>query len=315
MQGAHEDIQISWLRAFLAVHNTGSFTAAARQVYRAQSRVSAQVAQLERQLGIELFVRGRIPTCLTEAGAQFLPYARAALHEIESGAAAVSAKGDTIRGRVTVASYPGASALVLAPLIKRFAEKYPEAHVNLRDLLGPDDATSVLHGDVDLALHALHRPLHERSLLSRPVFREPVVCLVPSSHELARVECFEPKAFDGQRVIMTGEFVTSAGRYSALLASCGVCTREETVVGQPTTVAALAAAGMGLGILPALVAGLVDTAGRVRILPISAPGWSQDVAILTSRHRHYPPVVETFIQELLHSPLHAAVEPLQPTSQ
>lgn len=308
MAAAHEEIQLSWLRAFLAVHDRGSFTAAAGQVHRAQSRVSSQVAQLERHLGVQLFVRGRLPTCLTEAGTEFLPYAQAVLHEIEAGAAAVNSRSGTIRGRVTVATYPGASALVLAPMIKRFCDRYPNALVDLRDVVGNEPAASVLHGDVDLAVRAADPPLKAHSLLLRPLFREPILCLMPTDLARGRTSV-TPHVFAGTNVIMTGMPTTAAGLYSSLLADSRVQPARETVVGQPTTVAALVDAGVGLGILPALAAQLLDTDGRVRALQVEAPGWTREVVVLTHRSRRYPQVVETFIDDLLAAPIHPVLEP------
>lgn len=310
MAAAHEEIQLSWLRAFLAVHDTGSFTAAAGQVHRAQSRVSSQVAQLERHLGVQLFVRGRLPTCLTEAGTEFLPYAQAVLHEIEAGATAVNSRSGTIRGRVTVATYPGASALVLAPMIKRFCDQYPNARVDLRDVLGNEPATSVLHGDVDLAVRAADPPLKAHSLLLQPLFREPIMCLLPTDIARGRTS-ITPRIFADANVIMTGDASMTTGLYGRLLADSHVLPARETVVGQPTTVAALVDAGVGLGILPALAAHLLDTGGRVRALHVDAQGWTRDVVVLTHRSRRYPLVVRTFIEELLAEPIHQVLEPLQ----
>lgn len=60
---------------FLAVVETGSFTAAARRLNCTQPAVSAQIASLEASLGLQLFERGR-ELVLTPSGENFLPYAR-----------------------------------------------------------------------------------------------------------------------------------------------------------------------------------------------------------------------------------------------
>ena len=67
---------IDQLQAFIAAAETGSFSAAARQRGRAQSSISAAIADLEIDLGITLFNRnGHRPT-LTTAGDALLPQAR-----------------------------------------------------------------------------------------------------------------------------------------------------------------------------------------------------------------------------------------------
>lgn len=125
----HDQFKISWIRAFLAVQRTGSFTAAAGEIQRTQSRVSALVAEFEHYLGVDLFIRGNGPVRLTEQGRELLPYARSIVDQVDEAAAAVSAKTGVVRGRVTVRGFPGATVFFLAPAIKRFRDRYEQADV------------------------------------------------------------------------------------------------------------------------------------------------------------------------------------------
>lgn len=295
------DLQLSWLEVFVAIQETGSFTAAARRTYRAQSRVSEQIALLERKLGAQLLTRGTRPVALTEAGRDFLPFALAALREIHAGIAAVASEGEALRGRVSVASYPGASAFVLPTFIKSFHDRHPQARVALRDLLGSDTDSA------DIAVQAVRGALRDKTISARLLYREPIVCVIPTDHPLGRRAAIRPSDLHGQVIVMTGTFTSERGRYHSLFTAEHVVPAEETVVGQPTTVAALAAAGLGIGVLPALAAQLVNTECRTRTVTVDAPEWSQDVYLLTDRTRSYPPVVTTFMDELVAAPLPAGL--------
>src|SRR5699024_5079210 len=77
--------QLVWLASFLAVVEHGTFTAAARSTNRAQPRISAHVASLERHLGAVLLERGPRNVRLTSAGEALLPYARGACQQLRSG--------------------------------------------------------------------------------------------------------------------------------------------------------------------------------------------------------------------------------------
>ena len=57
----HVGVELDWLETFLAVVDRGGFTAASAQVHRSQSRVSAHIAALERELGVQLIDRARRP--------------------------------------------------------------------------------------------------------------------------------------------------------------------------------------------------------------------------------------------------------------
>src|SRR6056297_1783574 len=64
------------LRAFVAVADTGGFTAAARLLNRTQSAVSLQIKRLETLYGTQLFTRDSRRVGLTASGTRMLPYAR-----------------------------------------------------------------------------------------------------------------------------------------------------------------------------------------------------------------------------------------------
>lgn len=103
------------LRAFVAVAEERSFTRAAARLHVAQQAVSAQIRQLERELGVELLRRTTRHVEPTAAGEVFLADARAALAHLERAAerARLAAAGDLGDLRVAyllTARSPGAAA-------------------------------------------------------------------------------------------------------------------------------------------------------------------------------------------------------------
>ncbi|MBO0872281.1 MAG: LysR family transcriptional regulator [Pseudonocardia sp.] len=76
---------LDWLETFLAVTDSGGFSAPAQAVHRSQSRVSSHVTSLEQALGARLFDRGHRPVLLTDAGEAFLPHAREVLLGVARG--------------------------------------------------------------------------------------------------------------------------------------------------------------------------------------------------------------------------------------
>lgn len=76
-------MELRQLRYLVTIVEAGGFTRAAERVHVAQPGVSAQIRQLERELGQELLDRSGRTVRLTDAGAAVLPYARAALRAIE----------------------------------------------------------------------------------------------------------------------------------------------------------------------------------------------------------------------------------------
>ena len=88
------------LRSFIAIAETGSFTAAAHWVHRTQSAVSMQIKRLEEQLGAELFFRQGRTVGLTHGGDRLLPHARRILQAHREALAAFDR--EQLAGAVTL---------------------------------------------------------------------------------------------------------------------------------------------------------------------------------------------------------------------
>ena len=84
-------MELDWLETFLAVVDRGGFTAASEHVHRSQSRVSAHIAGLERELGVRLIDRTRRPATVTPAGQVLARHAREIVAGVGSARSAVGA--------------------------------------------------------------------------------------------------------------------------------------------------------------------------------------------------------------------------------
>ena len=112
----YPDLQIDWLRAFVAVVDAGSLSGAAPLVHRSQSAVSMQIKKLEGALGRPVLLRGPRHLELTPLGQELLAYARRML-ELQARKKALA---DGLLGRDDGAALTKFSApelhLLLAPL-------------------------------------------------------------------------------------------------------------------------------------------------------------------------------------------------------
>lgn len=117
------------LRTFVAIAETGGFTAAAGRVHRTQSAVSMQVKRLEETLGRALFERAGRSVSLTPHGEVLLDHARRILRAHQEALAAFDA--DAIHGDVTVGSPDDYASTFLPPILARFAQTHPRVHVEV----------------------------------------------------------------------------------------------------------------------------------------------------------------------------------------
>ncbi len=126
-------MELRQLEYFVAVAEEANFTRAAARVHVAQPGVSAQIRQLEHELGQQLFDRTGRTVRLTEAGAAMLPYARAALEAVIGARLAVDELTGLVRGRVAVGMLTACSIVALFDLLESFHQRYPAIDLTLSE--------------------------------------------------------------------------------------------------------------------------------------------------------------------------------------
>lgn len=172
-----KDLQIDWLRTFVAIVDTGSMTAAARQVARSQSAVSMQLKKLEDSIGRPLINREPRQVSLTPAGYNLLGHARKVL---ESHSAMVSAMhGGTLSGRLTFGVPDDYAQTYLVPALRSFASRFKEVEVTIVCEESASLWAKVDRGEIDLAV-VTRDAQSEGELL----FREALVWAAAEQHEI-----------------------------------------------------------------------------------------------------------------------------------
>jgi DNA-binding transcriptional LysR family regulator len=178
-------VELDWVETFLAVVDHGGFTAASDRVHRSQSRVSAHIAALERELGARLIDRHRRPAAPTAAGLVFARYAREVVAGIGSARSAVGALRALDAAALTVLTTPCIGAAVFPRVLADVLVEHPGARLTVGEQ-GASDVEQRFQGDgvVVAVLPALDQPLAP-GMRERLLWREPILLVVPEGHPLA----------------------------------------------------------------------------------------------------------------------------------
>lgn len=198
------------LRYFLAVIDSGTFTAAAAQANVSQPTLSAGIAKLERETGAKLFRRNSQRVELTEAGARFAVHARRIEREFNLAQASIDglAPGGTLRLGVlnTIATAELAAFAALA------ARTAPELSVELIEGNAAALSQHLSRGRIDLALTAAQG---DPGAEMEPLRTEAFVLALPASHPLAREAAVSGEALAGETMIVRRncEALSETSRY------------------------------------------------------------------------------------------------------
>ncbi len=248
-------MELRQLEYLVAVADEGGFTRAADWVRVAQPGVSAQVRRLERELGEDLIDRSGRRMRPTAVGEAVLPYARAALAGAAGVRRAVEEMRGLVRGRVAIGTMTSFAGLDVAALLAAFHRDFPEVEIVLSQ--GPSEGMlqALADGRLDLALVGAAGPPPE-GIAARTVLDEELVVAVAPGDRLARRRSVAAAALAGRGLILLAPGTGIRASVDAVLARAGVAPRVVAEAADPAMLADLAAAGLGVAILPAsLVAG------------------------------------------------------------
>ncbi|CCH87437.1 Transcriptional regulator, LysR-family [Modestobacter italicus] len=184
-------MELRQLEYFLAVVEEGSFTAAAARLYMVQSSLSASLLSLERELGTELFIRGRRGTDLTDAGRALLEPARAALADTGRARDAVAEVRGLLRGSVRIAAMAVPRVVDVVETIRRFQSEHPGVDVHVLPVGAAGVVDLVADGQVDFAIGP-RTPRIGPALRFTPLVSTPLTLVCPAGHRLAGVRELTP---------------------------------------------------------------------------------------------------------------------------
>lgn len=162
------DLQIDWLKCFVAAVDAGSLSSAAADIHRSQSAVSMQLKKLEATVGHALLVRGARRFELTHEGQTLLGYARRMLDLQAEAQGAL--QEDEVTGLVRLGVPDDYASRYLTPVLKRFAPRHGGVEIQLDCEQSTSLIPRVARGELDLAL--VSRDNARRGTL---LFHEPMV--------------------------------------------------------------------------------------------------------------------------------------------
>jgi LysR family transcriptional regulator, regulator for bpeEF and oprC len=233
----------SELAAFAQVVGLGSFTACARALGVPKVAVSRAIQSLEKRVGTKLLTRTTRRIALTDAGRALLPHAQRVAAETASARQIMRPLTD---GRVglRVLADPAYGRLLLAPLLPRFMESYPDIPLEVEMARAlpdePGESWDILFQN---------GPPRADGLVATALGRPPVLLCATPAYLRAHEEVKQPSDLARHAVLVPGQQVTEL-RLHRGHTQAQVSLTPRLIVSDPAVVHAATAAGAGIGVLP-----------------------------------------------------------------
>lgn len=254
------------LKVFIAVAEQSSFSEAANRVHLSQPAVSKRIANLEGMLDTKLFDRISRQVFLTEAGQILLPKARSILQDLESTQQALSSLKGEVSGKLSIAISHHLGLHRLPPILKTYAETYPDVDLDVAFNDSEKAYEGVMHGSFELAVNTLAltpvKKIHEIEIWSDKMHfvctrSHPLAQITsPSLSDLAEHRCLIPDT-----TTFTGRLLEKAFAKQSLVLRPLMSTNFLQTLGKMTEI------GLGWSLLPET---LIDTETMYQI-PIGLP--------------------------------------------
>ncbi|WP_051833181.1 LysR family transcriptional regulator [Streptomyces katrae] len=251
-------MELGQLRYFVAVVEEGGFTRAGARLHVSQPGVSAQIGQLERELGLRLLDRSGRRVTPTEAGEAVLSYARAALAAVEGIRRTADEVRGLLRGRVSIGLIPGAAGAVMGGsdvvgVLGDFHDAHPQVEIALAEDTSERMLAALRQGGLDLAVVGLGGE-PPAGISVQVVIDEPLVAAVRSDDPLVRDSTdggIPLAALRGRAVISLPRGTGLRGVLERACAEAGFAPRVDFEAAAPGVLVRLAARGLGVAVVPA----------------------------------------------------------------
>lgn len=213
-------ITLRQLEYFVAAGEDGSITAAAERISISPPSISMAVSSLEREFGVQLFVRHHAQgLSLTFAGRALLDQARQLLAQAERLSSAAFDLSEDVRGRLVVGCLVTLAPMILPELIHTFAQAHAMIETPLVEGSQERLLQALLKAEADVAItYDLH--LHS-SMRFRPLVRLPPHVLLGEDHPLARQPMVELQALKDENFLLL-DLPMSSDYFLSLFRAAGI---------------------------------------------------------------------------------------------
>jgi LysR family hydrogen peroxide-inducible transcriptional activator len=273
------------LRYLVALSETGHFRKAAEQCHVSQPTLSIAIKKLESELGISLFERSRHKVSVTPTGERIVEQAQTVLQETQNLVNLAELGKDPLGSMLSIGAIYTVGPYLFPRLVSHLQQAAPQMPLFIEESYTTSLRGKLTSGELDAIFIAL--PFTDTDIVTRTVYSEPFVVLMPEDHELASRKEIAADTLALHRVLLMGE--GHCFRDQVLQACPGLqqAIREDYAQGHAVvegssleTLKHMVASGLGITVLPESAAQVVTYGDRtLAVRPFAGPPPQRTIAL------------------------------------
>lgn len=287
-------MELRQLKYFVRIAEYLNFSEAAKHLYITQSTLSQQIKQLEFELGFQLFQRSSRSIKLTEAGEEFLPFAKRTLQDAEDGVQRLydlrNVKAGTLRVGVTYSL-----STVLTEGVLRFMKRFPEIKLEICYKTVNELLQLLRERKLDFVLS--YKPLEDvPEVDAMPLFDNTLAVVVSKEHRLASRKTIKLHEIANEQLVLPAVGLQARMMLDRLMEKSGVKLTSHVELNETNILLQLVASG---GYMTILSTSAVFGNSRFRPIILDEPGNVMKASLLTLKGAYEKSSAKEFIKILL----------------
>jgi DNA-binding transcriptional LysR family regulator len=289
-------MEVRQLQIFRSLAEELNFTRTAEKVHTVQSNVTAQIKALEEELRVPLFDRLGRRVTLTDAGRRFLPFAEQALQAMEQGQRAIQS-GAEPSGPLRIAAPESVLTYRLPPVLRAFRKRFPHVELSFRPYSDATLCSMLESGKFDMAIQ-MSDTVADATFKSVRLWTERIFLLGDLNHPLAKRRTVKPSDMAGQMLLLTESGCGYREKLDRVLALQNIRAGNITEFSSVEAIKQCVVAGMGLGLLPAIVVSRELQQHQFKTLAWAGPSLDIPTHLIWHKDKWISPAMAAF-QELM----------------
>jgi LysR family hydrogen peroxide-inducible transcriptional activator len=259
------------LEYFLALHEKLNFREAAEACFATQPALSAQLQQLERRLGVQLFERDKRSVRPTEAGDALVGRARDVLARVDAMLDSAHAQGAPLQGELRLGVIPTVAPYLMPRVYAGLGRRHPELRLYLREGQTADLVARLEDGELDVLLLALEAKLGGAE--TEAIFSDPFLVAMSSAHRLAASDSIAFADLEGEAILLLEEGHCLRTQALPVCERAGTWEVDAYRASSLGTLVQMVAGGLGVTLIPEVAVPIESRVDGLAIRPLDdGPG-------------------------------------------